>query len=73
MAVLRWVACISINTTSKDFAHISFNINLLDKDEIIVESTYDSIENLAKGAKARIEFSTDKDFEKTEVVADYWE
>ena len=61
------------NNTGMDIKTISFDINLLDEDDIIIDSQYDSIENWADGKKAKIEFGTDQDFTSTEVTVDYWE
>lgn len=61
------------NTTEIDFKTFGIVINLVDKDGIIVETDYDSIENFAKGAKVRFEFMTDEAFETTEIAVDWWE
>ena len=61
------------NTTGIDFNNMSFNINLLDGDGVIVETTYDQISAFAKGAKARCEIITDKDFSFTQISASWWE
>lgn len=50
------------NTTENDFNSINFNINLLDENNVIVESTYGHIGIIEKGQKAYVEFSSDKDF-----------
>lgn len=52
------------NTTGLDFEYLNLNINLLDKDDVIIESTTAYVSNYAPNAKARFEFSTEKDFEK---------
>lgn len=59
------------NTTGSDLGDFSISINLLDKDGVIVSSDYDFISNFSKGKKAKIEFSTDKEFESTELVGSY--
>lgn len=61
------------NTTDIDFETFSVNINLLNGEGVIVESFYDSVTNFGKGVKAQLEFSTDKEFASTQVVADWWE
>lgn len=61
------------NTTGIDFNNMSFNINLLDGDGVIVETTYDQISAFANGAKARLEIITDKDFSFTQISASWWE
>ena len=58
------------NTTGKDIDWISFTINLLDEDGIIVETEYDSVNNLRNGQKAKIQFMTDTQFKSTEITAD---
>lgn len=61
------------NTTGRDFDNMSFSINLLDADGVIVETTYDQIVAFVNGAKARLEFITDKEFVSTQIRADWWE
>ena len=61
------------NTTGIDFSNMSFSINLLDSDGVIVETTYDQIATFGRGAKARLEFMTDKEFISTQITADWWE
>lgn len=56
-----------------DFGTLGLAINLLDADEIIVESTYYTVNNFANGQKARIEFSTDKDFNSVDTQVDWYE
>lgn len=61
------------NTTGTDFNNMSFSINLLDGDGVIVETTYDQISAFTNGAKARLEFMTDKDFSSTQISASWWD
>jgi len=61
------------NTTGLNFKTISLNINLLDADGIIVETTFDQISSFTDGAKARIEFTTDKEFVSTQIMVDWWD
>lgn len=61
------------NTTDIDFKTFNININLLDKDGVIVETAYDNVSAFSKGAKVRFEFTTDKKFDSTQVIADWWE
>lgn len=61
------------NTTSCNFEYFSININLIDKDGVIVESTFASVNNWKAGQKAKFEFSTDKDFETMSYELDYSE
>lgn len=61
------------NTTGTDFNNMSFSINLLDGDGVIIETTYDQISAFTNGAKARLEFMTDKDFSSTQISASWWD
>lgn len=61
------------NTTEIDFKTFGIVINLVDKDGVIVDTDYESVQNFAKGAKARFEFMTDEAFETTEITLDWWE
>ncbi len=61
------------NTTSKDYSSFSVSINLLNAEGVIVETTWDQISAFKQGTKAQLEFSTDKKFASTEVIADWWE
>lgn len=70
-----WVTYTGVieNTAGVDFNSFEININLLDKDGMIVESLFDSISNLKKGQKAKIEFSTDQEFKTTSLEINYWD
>ena len=59
------------NTTGKDIKSISFTINLIDEDGVVIETTYDSLSNIKKDQKAKVQFMTDKDFSSLEIEADY--
>jgi hypothetical protein len=59
------------NTTGIDFSGFELSINLLDKDGVILNTTYASVGNWQKGQKAKFEFSSDKDFTSTSIVARY--
>ena len=61
------------NTTGLDFNTFNININLLDENGVIVESVWEQVNNFNNGAKAQVEFSTDKEFASTEVTGDWWE
>lgn len=61
------------NTTNIDFKSFNVSINLLDKEGVIVETAYDQVSAFNKGAKVRFEFNTDKEFDSTQVIADWWE
>ncbi len=69
----RTYSAVIENTTGTDFSTISFNINLLDSDNVIVESTYASVNNFGNGQKARIEFSTNKDFASVDTKVNWQE
>lgn len=55
------------NTTSSDFSYFNFNINLIDKDGTVVETTMASTDNWEAGTKHRFEFTSDSKFSKVEV------
>lgn len=61
------------NTTGISFEYMNLEINLLDEDGVIVESTYSSVENFNSGSKARFEFDTMEEFETYEIDADWKE
>lgn len=61
------------NTTGTDFDNMSFDINLLDENGVIVETTYDQVSAFKNGAKAQLEFMTDKEFTSTEILATWYE
>lgn len=61
------------NTSGIDFNNISLNINLLDSECIIIETTYDQISAFSNGVKARLEINTDKEFASTQITADWWD
>lgn len=59
------------NTSGIDFSYFDLSINLLDKDGVIVDSAHANVANWGKGQKAKFEFSSDKEFASTSIVADY--
>ena len=61
------------NTSEYDITSLSLDVSLLDKDGVIVETAYASADNVAKGQKAKLEFSTDKEFERMETIVNYFE
>lgn len=61
------------NNTGKDFSSLDISINLLDSEGVIVETTYDNIGNFTDGSKARIEFSTNKEFTATQLSAQWYD
>ena len=66
-------AAVVKNTTDFNFKTFSVRVNLLDKDDVIVESTYASVNNWEDGQKAKFDFWYNEEFEKISVKADYWE
>lgn len=61
------------NTTGVDFESIFLDVKLIDADDVIVESTIVSPNGLwNKDQKVKLEFSTDKNFEKMEWTAEYY-
>lgn len=61
------------NTTDYEIVDLSLDVNLLDSDGVIVDTQYVSAENVAKGQKARLEFETEKSFEKYETTISFLE
>lgn len=59
------------NTSGIDFSYYDLSINLLDKDGVIVETEHANVANWGKGQKAKFEFSSNKEFTSTSIVADY--
>lgn len=59
------------NTTGIDFSYYDLSINLLDKDGVIVEAEHANVANWGNGQKAKFEFSSNKEFTSTSIVADY--
>ena len=66
-------AAVVKNSSDVDFKTFSVVINLLDKDGVIVESTYGTVNNWGSGDKAKFDFWYDGDFSKIKVKSDYWE
>ena len=60
------------NTTDNTFEYFNFNISLVDKDGVVVETQNAYTENWKPGDKHRFEFSTDKEFDKIEVETAEW-
>lgn len=61
------------NTSDYDIESISIDVSLLDKDGVIVGTQYTSADNVSKGQKAKIEFSTDKEFDRMELILNWFE
>lgn len=60
------------NTSDIDFESFMVNVNLLDKEGVIVESTTVYVNNWKKGTKTKFTFSTDKEFDKISVEKADW-
>lgn len=61
------------NTTEDNFDYFNFNINLVDKKGVVVDTEVASTNNWDKGAKHKFEFSTDKTFKKIEIKSCDWD
>jgi hypothetical protein len=61
------------NITDKNFKQLQFQVNLLDGNNTIVQSTYGHVNNINADQKAVLEFMTNKDFVGTDVTIDFWE
>ena len=59
------------NTTPYTFSSMSLTINLY-KDDVIVETLYDSTANWESGEKVRFEFMTSKTFDKYKVKGEWY-
>lgn len=55
------------NTADQKFDYFVFNINLVDKDGVVVETQSASTDNWDVGEKHRFKFSTDAKFKKIEI------
>lgn len=61
------------NTTDMNFSYFGLDINLLDQDDVILETTYANVSNWNSGQKVKFEFTTDKEFVATQVTGEYTE
>jgi len=61
------------NTTDYDIVHLQLDISLLDAEGVIVKTEYASVDNVAKGQKAKVEFSTDAEFDRIEPIINWLE
>ena len=68
---LRKYQCIAENTSGIDFTEFDLTINLINNEDIILETTYASVANWSIGQKASFEFTTDKEFVTVELMAIY--
>lgn len=60
------------NTTEKTFESFNFDINLVDKEGVVVQTQNAYTENWKPGDKHRFEFSTDAEFDKIEIEKADW-
>lgn len=61
------------NITNVTFSYFGVMVNLYDENDVIIESPYaNPIQNFESGQKAKISFSTQKDFKRMEYVATYY-
>lgn len=60
-----------VNTSGSDFTNFSLTINLMDGSGAILGTTHASVANWSNGQKANFEFTTDKQFASTNLVANY--
>lgn len=61
------------NTTEYNFRDFSINLKLIDSDGVTVGTEYAFTNNWNKGDKAKLEFMTEEEFDKIEIVKDYIE
>lgn len=61
------------NTTDKDFSYFEVEINFLDAEGVVIESTLDNVNNWKAGTKMKFDFYVDSDFDKYEVKVGYYE
>ena len=61
------------NTTDFEIKSLGIKVSLLDADGVIVETAYANVDNVSKGQKAKVEFSTDATFEKMEPIVDWFD
>lgn len=61
------------NTLDFTIATLSFTINLIDGEGVVVDNQYGYAENWKPGQSHRFEIFTDKDFKTTEIAVEYFE
>lgn len=61
------------NTTDMNFSYFGLDINLLDQDDVILETTYANVSNWNSGQKVKFEFTTEKEFVATQISGEYTE
>ena len=73
---VRWKTNLCAKVLIFQGANPLFNVgslsNLFDKEDVILESTQDSVENWKPGTKARFEFFTSEKFNKYAVEQAEW-
>lgn len=59
------------NKTGIDFNYFTLEINLIDDEDVIVETTYAGIQNWKDGDKAKFRFGTEQDFTDMDITVDW--
>lgn len=65
-------AAVVENKSELNFSYFEFDINLVDKDGVVVETQTASTENWAGGTKHRFEFMSDANFDHIEICGASW-
>ncbi|MGL4876130.1 MAG: hypothetical protein ACRC30_15935 [Clostridium sp.] len=60
------------NTSDINFETLSYNVQVKDKDGVVVDNGYLHLENFNKGSKQKVDFSTDKDGTEILVTVNYY-
>ncbi len=61
-----------MNSTTIDFSHFAFEIDLIDKDGVTLTTAYSSVDNWDAGERSRFTFSTNEKFVEMEVERASW-
>lgn len=61
------------NSTGLDITSLGANVNLLDGEGVVVDTSYLNANNWKSGQKYKFEFTTDKEFQSIEVDLSYYE
>lgn len=69
----RYYEAVFENTTDYDLKWVSIELNLLDKEGVIISTESVYVENAKKGQKTKLEFMTDKKFKKIDPTLDSFE
>lgn len=59
------------NTSGYDIGFVSLSIDLIDAGGVVISQTYASADNVTKGKKVNVEFTTDANFVKYEISSSY--